>query len=108
MSREKIVEKSLGPEDKTKKSYSGKLDGVSGMISMSERKILFITEKGTFRKSYNLKLDLPYEKIESLRIEGKDNLIIETEDSKHTFESTGLRIPIVEKALRELMEQEPS
>ncbi len=74
---------------------------------MSKRKLIFITEKGIFRKSYNLVLDLPYEKIKSLRTEGKYNLIIETEDLKHTFEST-LRISTVENALRELMEQEPS
>jgi hypothetical protein len=107
MSREKIVEESLGPEDKTQKSYEGKIDGAYGIMSMSKRKLIFITEKGIFRKSYNLVLDLPYEKIKSLRTEGDYNLIIETEDLKHTFEST-LRISTVEKALRELMEQEPS
>jgi len=108
MSREKIVEESLGPEDKTQKSYEGKVDGNFGIMSMSKRKLIFITEKGIFRKSYNLVLDLPYEKIKSLRTEGKYNLIIETEDLKHTFESSGLRVPSVEEALKELMEQEPS
>ena len=108
MSREKIVEESLGPEDKTQKSYEGKLDGAYGIISMSKRKLLFVSEKGIFRKSYNLVLDLPYEKIKSLRTEGKYNLIIETEDLKHTFVSPGLHKPSVEEALRGLMEQEPS
>ena len=107
MSREKIVEESFGPEDKIQNSYEGKLDGDYGILSMSKRKLIFITEKGIFRKSYNLVLDLPYEKIKSLRTEGKYNLIIETEDLKHTFESPGLRVPSVEEALRELMEQEP-
>ena len=107
MSREKIVEESLGPEDKIQKSYEARLDGVFGIMSMSKRKLLFITEKGIFRKSYNLVLDLPYEKIKSLRTEGDYDLIIETEDLKHTFKSE-LRVRTVEKALRELMEQEPS
>ncbi len=107
MSREKIVEESLGPEDKTQKSYEGKIDGAYGLISLSKRKLIFITEKGLFRKSYNLVLDLPYEKIKSLRTEGDYNLIIETEDLKHTITSI-LRARTVEKALRELMEQEPS
>ncbi len=107
MSREEIVEESLGPEDKTQKSYDGKLDGASGNLSMSKKKLIFVTEKGIFRKSYNLVLDLPYEKIKSLRTEGKYNLIIETEDVEHIFESPGLRVPSVEEALRELMEQEP-
>ena len=108
MSREKIVKESFGPEDKAKKNYSGKLDGAYGLISMSKRKIIFVTEKGIFRKSYNLVLDLPYEKIKSLQTEGNYTLIMETEDLKHTFESEGLRISTVEIALRELMDQEPS
>ncbi|MBA7622550.1 hypothetical protein ES703_29928 [subsurface metagenome] len=74
---------------------------------MSKRKLIFITEKGIFRKSYNLVLDLPYEKIKSIRTEGDYDLIIETEDLKHTFESD-MRVRIVEEPLRELMEQEPS
>ncbi len=70
MSRKKIVEESLGLEDKIQKSYTGNLDGVHGSISMSKKKLLFISEKGLFSKSYNLILDLPYEKIKSLRTEG--------------------------------------
>ena len=108
MSREKIVEESLGPEDKTQRSYEGRLDGNFGIMSLSKRKLIFITEKGIFRKSYNLVLDLPYEKIKSLRTDGKYNLIIETENLKHTFESLGRHVPSVEEALRELMEQESS
>jgi len=107
MSRKKLVEESLGPEDKTQRSYEGSLDGVFGIMSMSKRKLIFITEKGIFRKSYNLVLDLPYEKIKSLRTEGDYDLIIETEDLKQTFKSE-LRVRIVEEALRELMKQEPS
>jgi len=107
MSREKIVEESLGPEDKTQKSYEGNLDGVFGIMSMSKRKLIFITEKGIFRKSYNLILDLPYEKIKSLRTERKYNLIIETDDLEHTFVSSGQHVPTIEEALRELMETEP-
>ncbi len=105
MSREKIVEESLGPEDKTQKSYEGKLDGAYGIMSMSKRKLIFITEKGIFRKSYNLVLDLPYEKIKSLRTESYYTLIIEdVVGLKHAFKSV-MRAEIVEKALRELMEQ---
>ena len=108
MSRDKIVEANIGLEDKVQKNFDGYLDNAFGLLLMSKKKLLFISEKGLFRKSYNLVLDLPYEKIKSLRTEGKYNLIIETEDLKHTFESPGLRVPSVEEALRELMEQEPS
>ena len=108
MSMEKIIEESLRFEDKIQKTYEGKLDGSYGIILMSKKKLIFITEKGIFRKHYNLVLVLPYKKINSLQLEGKYNLIIEAEDLKHTFISTGLRISIIEKALIELMVQEPS
>ena len=106
MSRKEIVEESLGLEDKIQKSYTGDLDGVYGSISMSKKKLLFISEKGLFSKSYNLILDLPYEKIKNLRTEGKYNLIIEdVEGLTHTFDSRELSISIVDKALREIREQ---
>ncbi len=106
MSREKIVEENLGLEDKVQKTYPGDLDGVYGSISMSKKKLLFISEKGLFSKRYNLVLDLPYEKIKSLRTKGKSNLIIaDDEGLTHTFDSRELSISIVDKALREIREQ---
>jgi hypothetical protein len=107
MSREKIVKECLGLEDKIQKSYEARLDGAYGIIFMSKRKLLFITEKGRFRKRYDLVLDLPYEKIKSLRTERDYTLIIEDAVGlKYAFRSV-LRGQIVEKALVELMVQEP-
>lgn len=106
MSKEKIVEASIGLEDKIQKNFDGYLDDAFGLLLLSKKKLLFIREKGLFRKSYNLVLDLPYEKIKSLRTEGKYNLIIEdAEDLKHTFKSTNIMVSIVENALRKIMEQ---
>ena len=105
---EKFLEENLGPKDERKRSYEGRLDKTYGMMLMSKKKLIFFTEKGFFRKSYNLILNLPYEKIKSLRTEKKYNLIIETEDLKHTFVSSARYSPGIEEVLRELMEQEPS
>ena len=108
MLREKIIEERLGLEDKTLKSYEGEMDGAYGIMSLSKRKVIFVSEKGIFRKSYTLVLDLPYEKIKSLQTEGNYNLIIEdVEGLKHTLKLR-MRSSIVEEALREIMEQEPS
>ncbi len=108
MSREKIVEDCLGIEDEIQKSFEARLDGAYGILFMSKRRLLFITEKGRFRKRYDLILDLPYEKIKSLRTERDYTLIIEDVlGLKYAFISV-LRGQIVEKALVELMAQEPS
>jgi len=99
MSREKIVEESLGLEDKIQKSYEARLGGAYGIISLSKRKLIFITEKGRTQKSYKLVLDLPYEKIRSIRTERDYTLIIEDIlGLKHAFKSVMLA-QIVEEAL---------
>ena len=106
MSREKVVEDCLGLEDEIQKSYEARLDGAYGIIFMSKRKLLFITEKGRFLKRYDLVLDLPYEKIKSLRTERDYTLIVEDVlGLRYAFRSV-MRGQIVEKALLELMVQE--
>jgi hypothetical protein len=108
VSREKLVEDCLDLEDEIQKSFEARLDGAYGIIFMSKRKLLFITEKGRFRKRYDLVLDLPYEKIKSLRTERDYTLIVEDIGGlKHAFRSV-MRGQIVEKALVELMSKEPS
>jgi len=108
MPMEKIIEESLGFEDKVQKSFEARLDGAYGIISMSKRKLIFVTEKGIGRKSYNLVLDLPYKKIKSIRTERDYTLIIEDVlGLKHVFKSV-MHVEIVEKALIEFMVQEPS
>ena len=102
MSRE-VVEESLGLDDKVQKSYEARLDGAYGILSMSKRKLIFVTEKGRGQKSYKLVLDLPYEKIKSIRTESYYTLIIEdVVGLKHSFKSV-MRAEIVEKALRALV-----
>jgi len=104
MSREKVVEESFGLEDEVQKSFEARLGGAYGIISMSKRKLIFVTEKGIGRKSYNLVLDLPYEKIKSIRTERDYTLIIEdVVGLRHAFKSVILA-QIVEEALKETME----
>ena len=108
MSREKVVEESLGPEDKVQRSFEARLGGAYGIISMSKRKLIFVTEKGRTQKSYKLVLDLPYEKIKSIQTERDYTIILEdVVGLKHPFKSVMLA-QIVEEALKEIMEQVPS
>ncbi len=101
MSMEKMVEESLGPEDKVQRSFEARLGGAYGIISMSKRKLIFVIEKGRTQKSYKLVLDLPYEKIKSIRTERDYTLIIEDVFGlKHAFKSVMLA-QIVEEALRD-------
>ena len=97
---EKVVEEALGLEDEVQRSFEARLGGAYGIISMSKRKLLFVTEKGVGLKSYNLVLDLPYEKIKSIRTERDYTLIIEdVVGLKHVLKCVMLA-QIVEEALR--------
>ena len=101
MSMEKVVEEALGLEDEVQRSFEARLGGVYGVISMSKRKLIFVTEKGIGLKSYNLVLDLPYEKIKSIRTERDYTLIIEdVVGLKHVLKCVMLA-QIVEEALRD-------
>ena len=105
MPSEKVVEESLGLEDKVQYSFEARLGGAYGEISMSKRKLIFVAEKGRGQKSYSLVLDLPYKKIRSIRTESYYTLILEdVVGLKHAFKSVMLA-QIVEEALREIMEQ---
>ena len=96
-------EKVLDHDDKIQKSYPGKLDGKSGYLMMSNRKLVFVHEEGFIRKTYNLTLDLPYGKIGKINPQGKYELeITDTDGVKHSFKIEDLNISIVEKSLEEL------
>jgi len=98
-----MAEKVLDHEDRIQKSYSGKLDGKNGYLMMSNRKLLFVHEKGFMKKTYDLTLDLPYGKIGKINPHGKYELeITDTDGVKHSFKAMGLNISIVEKSLEEL------
>ncbi|MFB0543456.1 MAG: PH domain-containing protein, partial [Candidatus Bathyarchaeia archaeon] len=58
-----LVEKSLEREDQIQKTYSGNLDGNYGYLALSNKKILFVHEKGFLHKTYTLILDIPYEQV---------------------------------------------
>ncbi|MFP3952388.1 MAG: hypothetical protein ACLFVP_09655, partial [Candidatus Bathyarchaeia archaeon] len=54
------AEKNLDTNDEIEKTYPAELEDQYGYILMSNRKLQFISEEGFLRKSYDLKLDLPY------------------------------------------------
>ena len=98
-----IAEKVLEHEDRIQKTYPGKLDGKNGYLMMSSRKLLFVRQEGFMHKTYDITMDLPYEKIGKINPNGKYELEITDVDSvKHSFKTEELSITIVEKSLEEL------
>jgi hypothetical protein len=99
-----MAERNLEKGDEIEKSYPAELQGQNGYILMSKKKLQFISEEGFLRKSYDLMIDLPYERIEDISQGGKYELdIMDDEGKKHRFETGGLVASIPEKNLKELI-----
>lgn len=94
-----IAEKALDQEDKILKSYPGRLDGSSGYLMISMKKILFVHEEGFLHKTYDLALEMPIDKI-LISHKGKYELdITDNEGKRHQFRTTDIPVSIIEKSL---------
>ena len=66
----------LEADDSILGSYPGDYDGQHGYIILSKKKLLFVAEKGTFKKTIELLLDKPYTQFKGDKIEGLGRLVI--------------------------------
>ena len=87
-----LAEEILGSEDKIRKSYEVRLNGKSGYIIMSSRKLLFLEEEGFIRVKYSKALELPYSNI--LKINVTPNLMVIIDSDKKEFNFTIRRTDI--------------
>ena len=100
-----LAEKNLQQGDSIQKTYEGKVDGNRGYLMMSKQKLLFYQEEGGFlKKSYNLKLDLPYVNIESVTPVGSYLLdIVETNGKKHEYRTFDITTAHIQASFKELL-----
>lgn len=70
---------------------------------LSNRKILFVEEKGLFKKSYNLSADIPYEDVKGISSEGRYVLKVEVGERSYNFISQ-INVRMIERSLQELIE----
>ena len=95
----------LDPDDEVQKNFIARYNGNYGYIVMSQRKVLFIGEKGFIRHTHDLLLELPYETVEDTSIEAPNTLIIESEGGKrHVFTTDFAPATTIETNLKELIE----
>ena len=107
MSRVKFASKSLLRGDAVKKTYTGRLDGDQGYITLSSQKLLFVKEKGFLRKTRSVALNLPYSKIDNVNLEGRGDLILtETDGSKHKLTILGAPVMLVMDSLNAEMKKD--
>lgn len=100
-----IAEKNLEEGDEIQKSYPGKLDGESGYLLLSNKKLQFVHEEGFLRKSYEINLELSYDEIRKISPNGRYELdLTDKKGKKHDFKTFEIPESIIEKNLEELLE----
>ena len=98
-----LAEKNLDPEDEIQKKYIGELDGEYGWLILSNKKLQFMHEKGFLHKTYDLVLDLKYDKIRKINHKSKQEVeLVDVEGTKHNFKTGSIPVSIVEKELKDL------
>jgi len=102
--RLEIARERLESGDEVQRSYSGRLDKRSGTLIGSNSKLLFVEEKGFLSKTFDVVLDLPYEKVgEFTPVDRYKLRITDSEGEHHEFVSD-VHASTVDRALKELIE----
>jgi hypothetical protein len=91
----------LDPDDVDERNYFVRCDGKRGYLVLSQRKLIFVEEKGFLKKTYNVILDLPYEHIDRVAGESYYTLFFEAENNRHIVKTDVSVLKIVTE-IREL------
>jgi hypothetical protein len=99
-----IAQNNLEPGDKIWKSFGGEFDGNKGYLVISHKRLLFVRERGLWRKIYDIILNLPIDNVGKVSHEGRNRFgLIEADSKKHIMDTWGVRSSIVEKSIEEAM-----
>ena len=99
------AEKRVGKDDEILRSYEGALDGTYGFLTISKERVMFVTEKGLFRKTVDFLLDLPFSEVS--KINHKGDRVFEFVDKSgkhHDFETNLIGVSTIEDFLKERIE----
>ena len=91
-------QEALQQGDKIERSYPGKLDNEKGHILVSDKRLLFVTEKGFFLKKYNVIMNEPLKDV-IISHKTRYKFDIDSNGSHRIFESTDIPAKIVEKGI---------
>jgi len=73
------AQKGFEPGEKVEKEYECTYNGSFGYIACTGKRILFVSEKGLFKKTYTKMVDLPYASLKGVTLKGKQ--ILEVADA---------------------------
>jgi hypothetical protein len=99
------AKKSLEAGDKIEKTYPCKLNGENGYLTLSDKKLQFIAQKGFLSKTYSKKFEVAYDKIKKLEQKGPYTIELSDGDSAvKVISFNELPARIVMESLKQLMQ----
>ena len=91
---EDVAKENMSVDDEILLEYRGKLDDQDGALLITKEKILFIQEKGFFKKTYNYLIDVTHSDVDISK--GGGGLEFKLEDGKmHSFKTYRLSVDII-------------
>ena len=83
------VKKELEPTDQVQNQYRALYNRKEGFLVLTNHRLVFLQQRGFFRASYHMTLEIPYEKINKVTTTASHALELEVEDMKYNFTALG-------------------
>ena len=84
-----LVKKELEPTDQVQNQYRALYNRKEGFLVLTNNRLVFLEQRGFFRASYHITLEIPYEKINKVTTTASHALELEIEDIKYNFTALG-------------------
>ncbi len=98
----------LDPTDRIQKTYSCSFEKKNGYLCLSNEKLLFVSVKGFLKKSYNVELDVPYNELNEVKLDGRYKMNLAYQSGEGLIETSDLSTKTVLHAIQDLVKQSPS
>ena len=98
----------LDPTDRIQKTYSCSFDKKNGYLCLTNDKLLFVSVKGFLKKSYNVELDVPYNELNEVKLDGRYKMNLAHNAGEGLIETSDLSAKTVLNAIQDLVKQSPS
>ncbi len=98
----------LDPTDRIQKTYSCSFEKKNGYLCLTNDKLLFVSVKGFLKKSYNVELDVPYDELNEVKLDGRYKMNLAYQTGEGLIETSDLSAKTVLHAIQDLVKQSPS
>ncbi len=98
------AQKGLEPGETIEKEYECTYTGNFGYIALTGKRMIFVSEKGLFKKTYTKILDLPYANVNGVSLKGRQVLeVTDAEGKTYAFDINDIPAHIVKDSLDPLI-----